>query len=81
VEYIDYIKKEVNADFAGELERIKEVLKLKVMQAKNTDVDSLYKSPNFYPASGPNASAGKSSGTNSNKKNGKNGESSTFGMT
>lgn len=33
VDYLDYIKKEVGADFAMELERIEEVLKQKTSEA------------------------------------------------
>jgi hypothetical protein len=35
VDYLDFIKKEVGADFASELERIKEVLKQKTSEAIN----------------------------------------------
>ena len=35
VDYLDFIKKEVGADFASELERIKEVLKVKTSEAIN----------------------------------------------
>jgi len=60
VDYLDYLKKELGADFAAELDRIKEVCKQKVQEAITIDPEIKYKKPEFYPANGTHVYIGPS---------------------
>lgn len=63
VDYLDYLKKELGADFAAELVKIQEVCKQKVQEAITFDPELKNKKPEFYPANGTHVYIGPSAPT------------------